>query len=266
MNTDHESAVDFGSLLWFAERANAAYLQPEEILRRFSHVVHVGSFADTDIQYFLEPDAALGTQTLTVRGTDNLANVLLDLEYAPVRDSDLDIWVHRGFDAAARQVFDDVLPLIDSAQPIQFTGHSLGAAVATLLMMYFHNRGAMIGPSTNFGQPKITTRSGANAYSDLPLTRVIDEKDPVPMVPPVDLIDSRHGEYCHFGNEILLLNGAHYSSLRGHDALRRRVRGFWQRILHERPDDHAMDNYIKRIRQKLRGATWVPWNRRAEFE
>ncbi|MCH2058850.1 MAG: lipase family protein [Thalassotalea sp.] len=112
-----------------------------------------------DVQYFLEITSA-NTQLVSVRGTANLTNSKEDAEFVKAKDKQLDIYVHKGFEQDAMAIYNDLLPLLDKTLPIQLTGHSLGAAIATLLMMYLHDVGFSIKESINFGQPKVTNKEG----------------------------------------------------------------------------------------------------------
>ena len=69
--------------------------------------------------------------------------------------------------------------------------------------MYIHEDSFSVVRSINLGQPKVMNDHGVRMYGFLPLTRVVDENDLVPMVPPITLLDSIHGCYEHFGDEVI---------------------------------------------------------------
>ncbi len=85
----------------------------------------------------------------------------------------------------------------------------------------------------NFGQPKVTDKAGVKVYDFLPLTRVVDENDVVPLVPPITLFNSIHGIYEHLGDEVILLRDEYYVYLEKHDAARKSVGSFWENLGHE---------------------------------
>ena len=221
--------INFVDLQWWAKRASAAYDPPATIRAALPDVVHVQMLDRLDVQYFIERNDRERLQTIAVRGTSNLENAWLDLEYTEALDSKLRIWVHRGFDASARAVLADALPHLDATYRTRVTGHSLGAAIGAILMMYLHNAGYALERSINFGQPKVTNRLGVTAFGFLPLVRVVHDEDPVPLVPPVTLLDSIHGIYQHVGAEVILLRGPYYTTLIEHDAARRSVGSFFIR-------------------------------------
>lgn len=188
-----DKKVNFKEVLWYAERAKAAYQTEAEIRRAFPQTVRVAQVAGTDVQYFVERFPEQKQQVVTVRGTDNFANFKQDAEYLPEWNSKLGIRVHRGFDSDTSKLYAELLPHLDKDMAVKVTGHSLGAAISTLLMMYLHQDGFQLGPSINFGQPKVTNNEGVKAWEFLPLLRVVDENDLVPLVPPTTLLDFLHG-------------------------------------------------------------------------
>lgn len=143
------------------------------------------------------------------------------------------------------KIYKDVIPHLEKGYKVRVTGHSLGAAISTLLMMYLHEDGFKVERSINFGQPKVTNKAGVKAYGFLPLTRVVDENDVVPLVPPVTLLDSIHGIYEHLGDEVILLKEEYYVYLEQHDAERKSVGNFWKDMGHESITEHFMDNYLR---------------------
>nr|WP_237457568.1 lipase family protein [Pseudomaricurvus sp. HS19] len=251
--------------MWFAERASAAYQPATEIQQRFPQVVRVATPAGTDVQYFLERDDASKRQIISVRGTDNLTNVKEDADYLTSRNPRLGIFVHSGFDADTLALYQDIKPFLEPGYDTVVTGHSLGAAISTLLMLYLHEDGYRLLPSMNFGQPKVTNGAGAEKYDFLPLTRVVDENDVVPDLPPVDLLDSVHGRYEHFGREVVLLPGPFYAYLQQHQAMRESLDSFWDNIGEESVTEHYMVHYLAHIRPKLQREQQINYNDRERY-
>lgn len=258
-------AINFEVIRWFALRAKAAYDQEAQIKAIFPDTTRVSIVPGTDVQYFLEFDSKAGEQIISIRGTDNLQNFKQDAEYIPSKNKQLHIYVHSGFDADTYKVYLDILPFLRKELRVKLTGHSLGAAISTLLMIYLHADGFDIARSINFGQPKLTNKEGVNRYEFLPLTRVVDENDVVPLLPPVTLLDSLHGLYEHLGDEIILLEGPYYAYLEQHDAERKSVWSFWENIGEESVSEHYMANYIKNLDSKLADALPVPYAQRETY-
>lgn len=256
---DVAKTIDFNSVRWYAERASAAYKTEDEIKASFPDTVRVNQNGKTKVQYFLEFDQDKKRQIISVRGTDNLKNIKEDVEYVKSKNKKLNIFVHKGFDEDTIKVYQDILPLLRKDYAVRLTGHSLGAAISTLLMIYLYEDGFEIEKSINFGQPKVTNKKGVQRYHFLPLTRVVNENDVVPLLPPVTLLSALHGIYKHMGDEVILLKGAEYIYLDQHQSSREKVEGFWENIDHESVKEHFMDNYLKNIDSKLTSAVQVPY-------
>jgi hypothetical protein len=106
--------------------------------------------------------------------------------------------LHTGFYDAWLEVADDVKAAIASAvatypsYSIVFTGHSLGAAVATVGASYVRNSGYSIDIYT-YGSPRVGNRAFVAYVTDQAGAeyRVTHLDDPVPRLPPV-ILNYRH--------------------------------------------------------------------------
>lgn len=259
------TTINFNEVNWYAGRAAAAYQQEATIRQLFPNTVRVGSPAETEVQYFLEQDPLTKQQIIAIRGTDNLKNIWEDVDFIPRPNRQLGIYVHCGFDDDASLILKDLLPHLDHTKPVIITGHSLGAAISTLLMMYLADAGFQLGPSYNFGQPKLTNAAGVAKYRNLPLLRVVDENDVVPLVPPEDLLDSLHGTYEHLGPELTLLSGKYYAFMPDQQATRRSHGSFWKNLGHESISAHYMAHYQQNIVSKLTEAEEIPYAQREQY-
>ncbi len=256
--------VNFKDVDWYAKRAQLAYQSKDEIENALGNVLYVEVLPEKDIQFFVEqlPDKR---QLVSVRGTANLANVREDVEYKKSRNDKIHIYVHDGFDEDANVVFNHVLPYLDKNQEIILTGHSLGAAVSTLLMIYLYHEGFDVGPSVNFGQPKFTNKEGATTYGFLNLVRVVNNKDLVPLLPPLSALAGVHGEYQHFGQEVILLNGPHFVYLDNHIVTEKDLSAFWVNLEDVSVKDHMIVNYRNAIQDKFQKQVEVPYDKRHKF-
>ncbi|WP_346837562.1 lipase family protein [Microbulbifer sp. SAOS-129_SWC] len=256
--------VNFQQVNWYAARAAAAYQSEADIRKSYPDTALV-STSGGEVQYFLERETNPKRQVIVIRGTDNLRNAGEDADYVESENPRLGIYVHRGFDQTAIQIYRALLPQLDKRLPVLLTGHSLGAAISTLLMMYLHEDGFTLGPSINFGQPKVTNKAGAAKYHFLPLLRVVDENDLVPLVPPDDLIDAIHGGYAHFGPELMLLEGEYYVYENAHQSRQGAVTSFWKNLADLSVSEHYMQKYLRNITSKLAHAIQVKYSQREEF-
>jgi hypothetical protein len=129
-------------------------------------------------QGFLARSATLGV--LAFRGTEatDPRDVITDVRVK------LDEWdsgrVHSGFKEAIGGVWTGVeAALKDCSCPLLFTGHSLGAALATLVASRHRPRSLY-----TFGSPRVGDAAFAAALQGLDIQRYVDCCDGVPVLPP----------------------------------------------------------------------------------
>ncbi len=264
MRTEREK-IEFGEILWFARRAKAAYLDAQAIKKTYPLTTRIKTPEDTGVQYFLEVIPKQKIQIISIRGSDNLANVLEDIAYEKTIDNLLGFFLHRGIHNIALKIYADVKPHLKRNYKIKTTGHSLGAAVGVVLMMYLHRDGYSVAKSVNFGQPKVISAAGAKRFEWLPLVRVINENDAIPMLPPLSIINPIHGVYEHVGSEVILLEKDRYVFLDRHAATRISVGEFWRNIRTASLGDHSIDKYMARLMKMDSNATQVSYANREAY-
>ena len=191
-------------LLRFIYFSRVSYLSGSDnnaILTEFPGAI-IETTAKTNTRYFIHSDHKEKQIILAIRGSNNIKNWLLNLEFW-MKDND---WfnhkVHRGFLKIAKEIYDSVKDRCLPGYRITLTGHSMGGAVATMIGAHLNNLGHEVEVIT-FAQPRITNNSGARALSSLKLTRIVIEGDVVNLLPPFN--------YAHFGDE-LILQSERYSS------------------------------------------------------
>ena len=195
---------------------------------------------------------------ITVRGTADKKNFSEDMDVKIREDQKVSIPVHEGFDKVAQVIYADVKPYLKPGYKTYVTGHSLGGAIAVLLTIYIVEDGGKVDRVVTFGQPKFTTAVGVKRLGFLPLTRVVDENDMVPALPP-------EKSYVHVGPELILLEGPRYVYLPSYNASRISVGEFWRTIAISDLHDHHMDNYLKRLLTKMEGSVEVAYNQREQY-
>jgi triacylglycerol lipase len=257
--------INFRELYTYAERANAAYAAKSVIRSKYPLTVRINAPGQTDVLYFLERNDKARTQFITVRGSADSRNFSEDLDIAMREDRKADIPVHSGFDLAARTIYQDVKPHLKPGYKTYLTGHSLGGAVAAIVTIYMIEDGVEVVRVVTFGQPRFTTAAGEKRLSFLPLARVVDENDIIPMVPPATALHPTFGPYEHVGSEVILLEGRNIVYLSAHDANRISVGEFWRSASFADLKDHKMKKYLKGIADKAKGTIEVPYNKRGEF-
>ncbi|WP_442580490.1 lipase family protein [Mesorhizobium sp. ASY16-5R] len=256
--------VDFVEIYGYADRAKLAYADEATIRTHYPKTLGVRSPGNSDIQYFIEQDDKLKIQFITIRGTANKKNLLEDLEIRILADLQIDIPVDSGFDKSTKAIFADVKPYLKKNYKTYVSGHSLGGAVAVLLAVYLIKDGYQVERIVTFGQPKFTTTAGVERIGTIPLIRVVDENDMIPMLPPVTSF-RRNDKYEHVGPEVVLLDGTRYSYLSSHDAGRISIGELWRSMRFADLADHHMDNYLNRLSAKRDAAVEVPYDQREKY-
>lgn len=265
--------IDFVEVHKFGEMADYVYQPDEDIRNRYSSwVVAIRYLPRCDGKYFILKDEANKSIYIAIRGTANVKNALLDAEYVKRADSKTGVFLHKGFDEAADELYEDIQPLLDpfvqDRYSVNIAGHSLGGAMAALLMMNMKADGHEITRVITFGQPKVTNKEGVKKFRDSPMLRVIDERDVVPLVPPLTLVSADNGTYRHFGPEVILLKDKYFVYLAERPSEDPRASDFWLDIVggNVNLDDHHMDSYMERIKSKLEGQEEVQFNDRKRYE
>jgi triacylglycerol lipase len=187
------SAFSFVNAWWLAEAALLSYWSADEAKNRFLGQAGLQSqLVDREgTQCYV---ASNGTFAIVAfRGTqpDQRADVWADFEFVPRS------WpgggdVHEGFQEALDVVWNDLTQALNEtgATKVWFTGHSLGAAVATLAADRF---GQPAGLYT-FGSPRLgdgTFTAAFNARHATRSFRYVNDHDVVTHVPP-SIFNFRH--------------------------------------------------------------------------
>lgn len=257
-------AVDFIAIQQQAGFATAAY-QSEDQIRDF---VESGNYTltlyktipDIHISYFLATDRQTRTQVISVRGTANIENAMVDILLKLRPDKITGIQLHQGFSHAARKVYEDLKPLLETDYTIRTTGHSLGGAVALILAMYLDVDHFNVERVTTFGQPKVTNVGGASKFGHINIIRVVTPFDLVPLMPPLDPLDLYNVDvYWHAGKEVVLLNGNQYAILEGLDSMLRATRFTQQPLDQANMEQHQMSAYLGMIGAKTKSSRLVPY-------
>lgn len=269
--------LDFENILHYAMRSQLAYSVSElgwhitKILKwqtpNLSLSLHIKDLPDTEINAIVEIDEQNQCQWIAIRGSSNLKNWILDLDYIEHRfqsenrkDDPLIANFHTGFYQGAMSIYKAILPELKQNYATHVTGHSLGGAIAAILMILLHHQDYPIAQCITFGQPKITNKIGAKEFDNLPLLRVINQQDVVPSLPPSTLLNTVEGGYEHFSPEIILQDG-NYDYHPEHQPLST-ADSFWSHLLKtvsesdlktlpQNIDDHYLSNYLLNLLSNL---------------
>ena len=176
---------------------------------------------------------------LCFRGTepDEISDVLADLNAIP-RGAMTHGWVHSGFRGELDKLWEQVSEHQKKHEGKTFyiTGHSLGAAMATLATSRFEEF-TKVTQLTTFGSPRVGTRKFVKNIQT-PHMRFVNNNDIVTKVPLWIMGYKHHGvlQYINFYGNI--------RKLTLWQMIKDRWRGYKSGIL-DGAKDHGMDNYIK---------------------
>lgn len=165
--------------------------------------------------------------------------------------------VHTGFLHALYVVWDDILRIIadvqNNAQPFWITGHSLGAALATLAAACFTlEMDKPISGVYTFGQPRVGDRDFArlfNAELGQRFFRFVNNSDIVTRIPTRELFYSHVGSLRFFDSK-----GDLHDDVSFWQAFLEGVRGTLKDQIDLIPSNaeyHTIQNYIQNIQAKL---------------
>lgn len=167
-------------------------------------VLQTGGDGDATPLFYIAHDTTTGSIVVTHQGTEktSILSILNDVQIVQVplnsrrfQGANGDIRVHDGFQKTFERTADTILAGVKSAlaktgaKKVLITGHSLGGVVGILDAMMLTQA---LGPSIKvtsqvFALPRMGNKAFAN-YVDAKLgstmTRVSNQNDPVPLLPP----------------------------------------------------------------------------------
>ena len=259
------SSMSFALIRDFAYFADASYKSAaavrESRLPGNYKLTHYGNIPELEVSYFLASDELGSNQVIAVRGTANIENALVDIALKLTPDKHAGVRLHNGFSQAAQAIYTELQPWLKKNYVIHTTGHSLGGAVAVILAMYLHVDNFQLGQVITFGQPKVTNIAGASRFQELNITRVVTEKDLVPLVPPLDPVDINNIDiYWHAGREIILFTDNTYALLDGLNSMIRATKFTQEPLTENNLSHHQMTLYMKRVENKVGSSKRVPFN------
>src|SRR6476659_8685516 len=128
--------MNFGRVAELARAAGNAYEPPEAIEAVYGKTnVVVRDLAGSEGRFFISFNDADRTQTIAIRGSANKQNAWVDVDSLKIFDPRLKIYLHTGFKRAADELYAAAAPLLRKDYKTRITGHSLGGAMACILMM-----------------------------------------------------------------------------------------------------------------------------------
>ena len=257
-NIKPPSPYDFGLLDQMAKYAQASYADDAAIHAACAPAftdVYINVITATNNKYFLATSTVTHAQLISIAGTANLENVLLDADETKEFIPSLNISLHRGFARAAQLIYSDLKPHLLPGYHIQIIGHSLGGAEALILGMVLKSDGTPADAIITFGQPKVSDAAGNAVFKDLPLTRVVNQNDIVPELPLAP--------YSSIGPVLVLFPGNTYSVVDARPISAKEIAGAWTALQnHQAPPElpqHYIASYLTDLDPKVASSQDIPY-------
>lgn len=243
--------INFKEILEYAQLSSLAYAS-DNVIRAIHPNAIIKEVDDLQLKVFIIPDNVNSVYWISCRGTANTENIWVDLKYTKTKQNLCDVPLHEGFYTSAVAIYDKILrDLPNNTYKIRLTGHSLGGAIAVILAMLL-SKIRTIDKCITFGQPKVTDKAGVKLYSWLPLLRVVEDEDSVPLIPPLTLWTAlNYGPYRHLGHALVLLEDDSYEYLDEPQAESIWRSSFWLKLGQQKTEEHRIIDYIDNIKLKI---------------
>ena len=250
----HAQAV-FADAAYRSEVAIRGLLEPDGYDLTLYHTI-----PDIQIAFFLATNESTETQVISIRGTSNIENAMLDVSLKLRVDPASGVSMHQGFAYSAHQVYAELKPSLKPEYKIKVTGHSLGGAIALILGIFMDLDQFNVDQVVTFGQPKVTNIPGAKKIQHLNIIRVVDPHDLVPLVPLFDPLDINNIDaYWHAGKEVVLLGDNQYALLEGVNSMLRATKFTQRQLSEENLTNHQMAAYLNLIEARVTTSELVPY-------
>jgi len=236
--------------LLFANLASIAYSNIKDATKQAKKL----GFTTTE---FYEKDGAQAYRfmnkydlVIACRGTQpsEFNDIKADLQALPVMAETVSR-VHRGFKAEVDELWPMILEDIDrkanAGKKLWFCGHSLGAAMATIMASRCHlyEEIQQVEELYTFGSPRVGWKKYCNSLNIIH-HRWKNNNDIVTTVPLAIM------GYVHHGTQHYLNAYGKYRTPTGWQMIKDRWRGIWMGLKQGKVDsfgDHSMTEYIKHI-------------------
>eukprot|EP00164_Ancoracysta_twista_P002465 GFYU01003274.1.p1 GENE.GFYU01003274.1~~GFYU01003274.1.p1 ORF type:complete len:1454 (-),score=511.55 GFYU01003274.1:104-4168(-) len=188
---------DWADLLEMTVFNGDVYAAPGFIINRYQNQADVKILYLDGVQVLVVTDHRKRRHQIAIRGSQNYGNWLSDFKAWLAYNDFFKIKAHYGFAKETQSIITELEKLqMDPTYSTKIVGHSLGASVAALMMVYYRNEKRdrnMMGYA--FGTPRVTDAETAETLDDVKLIRVVNEQDLISVMPPW---------FVNFGPEIVL--------------------------------------------------------------
>lgn len=236
----------------FALCSKYAYLDQETASHRFDELGLRSNLINKDDNqaFVLQSDHDV---IVACRGTEgNIHDIITDINFRMV-DFSHGGKVHRGFSNAVKDVWYGVVEELASAKHKRawFTGHSLGAAMATIAAIRAVHENVVLGATVfTYGSPKCGDSDFAKLFPAAGIVhhRFVNNSDIVTRVPPPP--------YRHVGELVYMNHWGNIREMSNYQITKDRLRGIVKGISEGKADslrDHGSDLYCSNLERWCQG-------------
>lgn len=231
-------------IIKFAKISEITYKNLKESKPHFKDLglVVVKFFDVKGAQAYLLKDEHTSKYVLSFRGTEvtERSDIIADMKAGKNIETTCGK-VHSGFRSEVNKIWSDIEKAVADIEKLDITGHSLGAAMATIAASRMQNK---VGTLVTFGSPRVGDKHFV-ANLNVCHYRVQNNCDDVTKVPPRLMGFRHHGThiYMNFHGQFRNLNPIQ----RVKDMIRSRIYGWkaGERFLGVK--DHLITNYIEQL-------------------
>lgn len=240
-----------------AEASAAVYLEWDrckEIMNEWTNDRYTTKEFDVDGAQAFAFKLDKNTAVISFRGTEAVENdIVADLKFWKT-DSRVDGRVHQGFKDELDKVEPEVMKWIRSravskdSSLVYVTGHSLGAAMATLFAARLTDAGYKVILYT-YGSPRCGNFEWAKTFEGVEIYRFVNTNDVVTKIPPAGLF-THVGQTMYLGYDGKLKTPVswwdHFK-----DNIKARLKAWKKKQAFSGLYDHSIDNYIKKLKSNI---------------
>jgi triacylglycerol lipase len=239
--------IENDSLIKFAKISEITYKNPNESKQEFKDLgfVVVNFFDVKGAQAYLLREESTRKCVLSFRGTEvtEKSDILADMKAGMNIETPAGGKVHSGFRSEINKIWPAIEQAPASIQILDITGHSLGAAMATIAAGRLQNK---VETLVTFGSPRVGNKQFV-AGLEVCHYRVQNNCDSVTKVPPRLMGFRHHGTHVYMNYDGQFKNFNPWQRVK--DMIRSRIAGWknGERFLGVK--DHLMANYIKQLQK-----------------
>jgi triacylglycerol lipase len=235
------------SIIKFAKISEITYKNPKKSIQEFKDLgfVIVKFFDAGGAQAYLLKEECVANYVLSFRGTEvtERSDIVADMKAGKNIETQAGGKVHSGFRSELNKIWSDIEKSVADIEKLDVTGHSLGAAMATIAASRIQSK---VQTLVTFGSPRVGDKHFVSSLNVCHY-RVQNNCDSVTKVPPRLMGFRHHGTHVYINFDGQFKNFNPWQRVK--DMIHSRITGWktGERFLGVK--DHLMANYIKQLQR-----------------